>query len=60
MKNNLTTTNQNAKLALNKSKSLLDMTNKLLFKQDIGELIQSFPFKPFIRATLSQKSPSFE
>ena len=49
MKNNLTTTNQNAKLALIKSKSLLDITNKLLAKKDIGQLIQSFKFKPFIR-----------
>jgi len=30
MKNNLTTTNQNAKLALVKSKSLLNITNKIL------------------------------
>ena len=49
MKNNLTTTNQNAKLALSKSKSLLDLANKLLSKKDSGELAQSFPFKPFIR-----------
>lgn len=32
MKNNLTTTNQNAKLALVKSKSLLDITNKIINK----------------------------
>ena len=33
MNNDLTTTNQNAKLALNKSKSLLNITNSLLAKQ---------------------------
>ena len=49
MKNNLTTTNQNAKLALSKSKSLLDLANKLLSKKDSGELTQSFPFIPFLR-----------
>ena len=49
MKNNLTTTNQNAKLALSKSKSLLDITNKLLSKKDISQLIQSFQFKPFLK-----------
>ena len=49
MKNNLTTTNQNAKLALSKSKSLLNITNSLLAKKDIGQLIQSFKFKPFLK-----------
>ena len=49
MNKNLTTTNQNAKLALNKSKSLLDITNKLLSKKDIDTLVQSFNFTPFVR-----------
>ena len=43
--NQLTTINQNAKLALIKSKNLLDITKKILDKK---ELIQTFPFKPFI------------
>ena len=34
MKNNLTTTNQNAKLALSKSKSLLKVTNGILVNRD--------------------------
>ncbi len=49
MNNNLITTNQNAKLALCKSKSLLNITNSLLAKKDIGQLVQSFKFKPFIK-----------
>ncbi len=43
--NQLTTINQNAKSALIKSKHLLDLTKKILDKK---ELIQTFPFKPFI------------
>lgn len=42
MQNNLTTTNQNAKLALLKSKSLIDITNKLLANRTSKELIESF------------------
>jgi len=42
MKNNLTTTNQNAKLALIKSKSLLNITNGLLANRSSKELIESF------------------
>ena len=45
MNNNLTTINKNSKLALIKSKNLLDITKKILDKK---ELIQTFPFKPFI------------
>ena len=41
----LTTINKNSKLALTKSKHLLDLTKKILDKK---ELIQTFPFKPFI------------
>ena len=42
MNNNLTTTNQNAKLALSKSKSLLNITNSLLANRPNKELIESF------------------
>ena len=34
MKNNITTTNQSAKLALSKSKSLLKVTNGILVNRD--------------------------
>ena len=43
--NQLVTIHQNAKSALIKSKNLLDLTKKILDKK---ELIQTFPFKPFI------------
>ena len=49
MKNNLTITNKNSKLALNKAKSLLDITNKLLSKKESGQLAQVFKFIPFLR-----------
>ena len=42
MNNNLTTTDQNAKLALLKSKSLIDITNKLLANRPNKDLIESF------------------
>ena len=48
MNNNLATTNKNAKLALSKSKSLLDITNKLLSKKENTQLIKNFQFKPFM------------
>ena len=48
-RNKLTTTNQSTKLTLSKSKSLLNIANKLLSKKDIGKLIESFKFKPFIK-----------
>lgn len=48
MKNNLTTTNQNAKLALSKSKSLLNITNSLVAKKANSNLEQKFKFKPFL------------
>ena len=41
----LITINQNAKSALIKSKNLLDITKKILEK---NELIKSFEFKPFL------------
>ena len=43
--NQLTTIKQNAKLALTKSKNLMDITKKILEKK---ELIQRFQFKPFL------------
>jgi WD40 repeat protein len=43
--NQLTTINKNSKLALTKSKNLLDITKKILDKK---ELIQTFQFKPFL------------
>jgi len=48
MKNNLTTTNQNAKLALSKSKSLLNITNSLLSKKANSDLEKQFKFRPFL------------
>ena len=45
MSNNLTTTNKNAKLVLNKSKSLLDITNKLLSKKESKEVVESLKDK---------------
>ena len=48
MNKNLTTTNQNSKLALSKAKSLLDITNKLLANKENRQLLQSFKFVPFI------------
>jgi WD40 repeat protein len=47
MKNNLTTTNQNAKLALSKSKSLLNITNSLLLKKDNSYLTKNFQFRAY-------------
>ncbi|MGJ0340615.1 WD40 repeat domain-containing protein [Aliarcobacter cryaerophilus] len=47
MKHNLTTTNQNAKLALSKSKSLLNITNSLLSKE-IKQVEKRFKFRPFL------------
>ena len=43
--NQLTTINKNSKLALLKSKNLLDITNNIL---DRKKIIQSFQFKPFL------------
>lgn len=54
MQNNLTTTNQNAKLALLKSKSLIDITNKLLANRPSNALIESFEsfrFSPTLEHT---------
>jgi len=48
MKSKLTTTNQNAKLALNKSKSLLNITNSLLSKKANNNLEKQFKFRPFL------------
>ena len=48
MKNNLTTTNQNAKLALIKLKSLLNITNSLLSKKANSDLEKQFKFRPFL------------
>ena len=49
MNNQLTTTNQNAKLALLKSKSLIDITNKLLANQASKDLVQNFEnFRPSV------------
>ena len=45
--NQLTTTNQNAKLALSKSKSLLNITNSLLLKKTNSNLTNNFQFKPY-------------
>lgn len=42
MNNNLTTTNQNSKLALAKSKSLLDITNKILANKNDSNLLESY------------------
>ncbi len=42
MHNNLTTTNQNAKSALLKSKNLIEITNKLLASRTSKDLIQNF------------------
>ena len=59
MQNNLTTTNQNAKLALLKSKSLIDITNKLLANRPSKALIESFEnfrFSPTLGHTGSVNS----
>ena len=48
MNNNLTTTNQNAKLALIKLKSLLNITNSLLSKKANSDLEKQFKFRPFL------------
>lgn len=50
MKNNLTITNQNSKLALAKSKRLLDIANKLLAKQESNLSINNFSYVPWIIA----------
>ncbi len=47
MKNNLTTTNHNAKLALTKSKILLSTMNNLLPKKENSSLTKKFKFKPY-------------
>ena len=49
MDKNLTITNQNSKLTLSKTRSLLDITNKLLSKKDIDTLIENFEFKHFLK-----------
>ena len=59
MNNQLTTTNQNAKLALLKSKSLIDITNKLLANRPNKGLIESFEnfrFSPTLGHTGSVNS----
>lgn len=48
MKNSLKVTNQNAKLALSKSKSLLNITNGLLSKKTTDNLEKEFGYKPFL------------
>lgn len=58
MKNDLTTTNQNAKQALNKSKSLLNITNSLLSKKDNSDLTKNFQFKPYLINTLNCSTKS--
>ena len=47
MKNNLKTTNQNAKLTLNKSKNLLNITNSILSKKGNNVFSKNFQFKPY-------------
>ncbi|MFA5427800.1 MAG: WD40 repeat domain-containing protein [Sulfurimonas sp.] len=58
MNNNLTTTNQNAKLALSKSKSLLNITNSLLLKTVNSDLTKNFQFKPYLIDTLNCSAKS--
>lgn len=48
MKNRLKVINQNAKLALSKSKSLLNITNGLLSKKTTDNLEKEFGYKPFL------------
>ena len=47
MKNSLKVTNQNAELALSKSKSLLNITNGLLSQKASSILNEKFQFKPY-------------
>ena len=47
MKNSLKVINQNAKLALSKSKSLLNITNGLLSQKASSILNEKFQFKPY-------------
>ena len=49
MNNNLTTTKLNAKFVLEKTKNLLDITNKLLSKRDTFQPVDICKYKPFLR-----------
>ena len=48
MNNNLTSTNQNAKLLLEKTKNLLNIANNLLSEKETNNFIEKFKFKPFL------------
>lgn len=50
MKNSLLDTNQDSKLALTKSKKLLNITNSLLSKETDDVLDKEFKYKPFIKS----------
>lgn len=58
MNNNLTTTNQNAKIALNKSKNLLNITSNLLLKNTNNHLVKNFHFKPYLTNTFNCSTKS--
>jgi len=47
--NNLPTINQNSQLILAKSKSLLDITQKILAQKNNKDVVESFKDKPFLR-----------
>jgi WD40 repeat protein len=53
MNKNLITTNQNAKLVLEKTKKLLDISNNLISKNNNNDLVKSFQFKPYLLDTLN-------
>ena len=46
--NNLPTIHQNSKLILAKSKSLIDITQKILAQKDKNNLVKHFEFQPFL------------
>ena len=58
MNNNLTSTNQNAKIALNKSKNLLNITSNLLLRNTNNHLFKSFHFKPYLTDTFNCSTKS--
>jgi len=58
MNNNLTTTNQNSKLALAKSKSLLDLTNKILANKNGNDLLESYENYRLLESSVHNDSVS--
>jgi WD40 repeat protein len=53
MNNQLINTNQNARLVLEKTKKLLDISNSLISKKNNNDLVKNFQVKPYLLDTLN-------